>query len=61
MDELRIIDCRYPYEYKGGHIEGAENISSTGDLQKTFFQSPSEKRVVVVFHCEYSIQRAPQM
>lgn len=25
FDEVKIIDCRFPYEYVGGHIQG-ENI-----------------------------------
>ncbi|XP_008634547.1 PREDICTED: M-phase inducer phosphatase 1 [Corvus brachyrhynchos] len=39
-----IIDCRYPYEYEGGHIKPSEN-----------------KRVIVVFHCEFSSERGPRM
>ena len=26
VEEFVIVDCRYPYEYDGGHIEGAINI-----------------------------------
>jgi hypothetical protein len=25
INSYRIIDCRYPYEYEGGHVRGAEN------------------------------------
>lgn len=32
-----IVDCRYPYEYEGGHIEGAVNIFSTEALIEKFF------------------------
>ena len=60
VDEFHLIDCRYPYEYHGGHITGAVNIT-TIDLIDKFFTPPSSKKVVIVFHCEYSIQRAPQM
>ncbi|KAJ3310351.1 cell division cycle- protein [Boothiomyces sp. JEL0838] len=28
MDEFHLIDCRYPYEYQGGHIESAINITT---------------------------------
>jgi len=28
-----VIDCRYEYEYKGGHIRGAVNITSPEDLE----------------------------
>lgn len=28
-----IIDCRFPFEYQGGHIKGALNISSPDDLK----------------------------
>ena len=26
VDDFVIIDCRYPFEYEGGHIEGAYNL-----------------------------------
>ena len=32
-----IVDCRYPYEYEGGHISGAINIFSTETLIEKFF------------------------
>lgn len=32
-----IVDCRYPYEYEGGHISGAVNIFSNEDLIEKFF------------------------
>ncbi|CAC5411346.1 STG [Mytilus coruscus] len=26
ISDYKIIDCRYPYEFEGGHIRGAENM-----------------------------------
>ncbi|KAJ2994480.1 cell division cycle- protein [Globomyces sp. JEL0801] len=61
FDEFHLMDCRYPYEYNGGHVNGAKNVTSVSDIESMFFSTPSTKRTVIVFHCEYSIQRAPQM
>jgi M-phase inducer phosphatase 1 len=63
IDQLHLIDCRYPFEYQGGHIKSATNINQIADIQQSFFSNPvpDGEKVVIVFHCEYSIQRAPQM
>lgn len=29
---FRVIDCRYPYEFEGGHIAGAENLYTQEDV-----------------------------
>ncbi|KAI8823298.1 Rhodanese-like domain-containing protein [Chytriomyces cf. hyalinus JEL632] len=32
-----VIDCRFPYEYEGGHIEGAINMTTPHDMETKFF------------------------
>lgn len=32
-----IVDCRYEYEYEGGHIKGAINLTSLELLEKVFW------------------------
>ncbi len=63
-----IIDCRYPYEFDGGHITGALNIWDKDSLLERFFDSapvrPCEeegKRSVLIYHCEFSSKRGPDM
>ncbi|KAL3899324.1 MAG: hypothetical protein SGCHY_002126 [Lobulomycetales sp.] len=71
---LRIIDCRYDYEFAGGHLAGATNVSTPSDLEALLFPRPlssssaamGEHRdetasVLVVLHCEFSQHRAPKM
>ncbi|KAJ3084186.1 cell division cycle- protein [Quaeritorhiza haematococci] len=61
-DEYYIIDCRFPYEFDGGHIVSARNINSPNELEQLFFSPPiTDKKVVIIFHCEFSSQRAPRM
>ncbi|KAJ2008531.1 m-phase inducer phosphatase [Coemansia thaxteri] len=61
-DEKIVVDCRFPYEYEGGHIAGAANAPTMDALERLLLDRPrTDKRVVVVLHCEYSIQRAPSM
>ncbi|OIR57056.1 MAG: M-phase inducer phosphatase [Amphiamblys sp. WSBS2006] len=55
-----VVDCRYSYEYEGGHIQDAQNISAISDMEKSLFSSV-ERNTVVVFYCEYSVSRAPAM
>ncbi|XP_067390731.1 M-phase inducer phosphatase 3 isoform X2 [Emydura macquarii macquarii] len=66
IETFYIIDCRYPYEYLGGHIKGALNFHRQEDvfeffLKKPLFPSTPQKRIVLVFHCEFSSERGPKM
>ena len=38
-DQLRVfvIDCRYKYEFDGGHVKGAININDPDVIKKLFF------------------------
>ncbi|XP_019746127.1 M-phase inducer phosphatase 2 [Hippocampus comes] len=68
VERLIIIDCRYPYEYDGGHIKGALNLYLEDEVEDFLLRtSPPvaaacpDKRVVVLFHCEFSSERGPRM
>lgn len=75
-----VIDCRFRYEYEGGHIKNAVNVGEKDLAEEMLLAGklfdgtldvpePSEsgkcdgngvmKKVVLVFHCEYSAMRAP--
>ncbi|RMZ84580.1 hypothetical protein DV737_g1177, partial [Chaetothyriales sp. CBS 132003] len=63
-----IIDCRFEYEYEGGHIKGAQNYNDKQTLAAQLFEvEPSlqstdpTKPSLIIFHCEYSAHRAPLM
>ncbi|KFQ08305.1 M-phase inducer phosphatase 1, partial [Haliaeetus albicilla] len=65
IKECVIIDCRYPYEYEGGHIKGAVNLHMEEDVEDYLLKKPIQpsenKRVIIVFHCEFSSERGPRM
>ncbi|KAL5016788.1 hypothetical protein ScPMuIL_006377 [Solemya velum] len=66
LEGCYIIDCRYPYEYNGGHIKGAENIYTKEAIIEKFMKNPVKcndpnKRIALVFHCEFSSERAPNL
>ncbi|NXF40746.1 MPIP1 phosphatase, partial [Nyctibius bracteatus] len=65
IKECVIIDCRYPYEYEGGHIKGAVNLHMEEEVENYLLKKPIQpsgnKRVIVVFHCEFSSERGPRM
>ncbi|KAI4601495.1 cell division cycle- protein [Pestalotiopsis sp. 9143b] len=56
-----VIDCRFEYEYEGGHIDGAINYNDKELLTRHLFEQPMEGKVLLVLHCEYSAHRAPMM
>lgn len=65
---FHVIDCRFDYEYNGGHIPGAVNINTTAGVEEFLLgvQKPkpsvsgdSQKKTILVFHCEFSAKRAP--
>lgn len=66
-DRLVLIDCRFEYEYEGGHIDGAININSKVQLEDQLLspllsrETDHEERLLLVFHCEYSAHRGPRM
>ncbi|XP_063818416.1 M-phase inducer phosphatase 3-like [Pseudophryne corroboree] len=60
---FHIVDCRYPYEYAGGHIKGAWNVHREEQIAECFLKDPclSQCRRVLIFHCEFSSERAPKL
>ncbi|XP_065165126.1 M-phase inducer phosphatase-like isoform X2 [Atheta coriaria] len=66
---FKIIDCRYPYEYEGGHIVGAKNLYTKEQILTELLQlnkpedlvQEENKRHILIFHCEFSSERAPNL
>ena len=56
-----IVDCRFEYEYDGGHIDGAVNYNNKEEIAKRLFDEPSDGKTLLIFHCEYSVHRAPEV
>lgn len=64
FDDLIIIDCRFDYEFNGGHIKNAINISDKQELEDIFINDlkyRNDKKKLIIFHCEFSIFRGPTM
>lgn len=63
-EQKHIIDCRFEYEYKGGHINGAANYCEKEKLASRLFgpNAPVDAaNTVLILHCEFSAHRAPLM
>jgi len=62
LKSYALIDCRYPYEYKGGHIRHAVNIFEPSDAEIFFFPLFGEIHTKIpIFYCEFSEKRGPQI
>eukprot|EP00468_Gymnochlora_sp_CCMP2014_P015253 CAMPEP_0167768532 /NCGR_PEP_ID=MMETSP0110_2-20121227/16725_1 /TAXON_ID=629695 /ORGANISM="Gymnochlora sp., Strain CCMP2014" /LENGTH=407 /DNA_ID=CAMNT_0007657227 /DNA_START=205 /DNA_END=1425 /DNA_ORIENTATION=+ len=73
ISEFIIIDCRYDYEFEGGHIKNALNLSKKSLIKKFYERARVSihasannpkyqgKRRAVIFHCEYSQHRGPEL
>ncbi|XP_053374195.1 M-phase inducer phosphatase 1-like [Mercenaria mercenaria] len=62
IGKVTIVDCRYPYEFDGGHIQNAVNMYTKDDVNSLLqSRDTSEKPHILVFHCEFSSERGPKM
>ncbi|KAF7304664.1 Rhodanese domain-containing protein [Mycena kentingensis (nom. inval.)] len=68
--DYHIIDCRFDYEFNGGHINGAVNLNNVAAVEEFFLRASLKKpkpsvsgdparKTVLIFHCEFSMKRAP--
>ncbi|XP_074042867.1 uncharacterized protein [Leptinotarsa decemlineata] len=62
----RIIDCRYPYEFECGDIIGAANLYTREQCIQLLKDSQittahSNKMDSLLFHCEFSSKRGPDL
>jgi M-phase inducer tyrosine phosphatase len=58
-DRIVVVDCRFEYEYNGGHIDSAVNFNDKLQLADQLFASTPSGSTLLVLHCEYSAHRAP--
>jgi M-phase inducer tyrosine phosphatase len=59
------VDCRFDYEYQSGHILDAVNLNGPEAMKDYFFKDRETverlMQTVIVFHCEFSQKRGPEM
>ena len=58
-----VIDCRYPYEFEGGHIPGALNLHTQEKLStfvNNYHKAVEKNNTILIFHCEFSSERGPK-
>jgi M-phase inducer tyrosine phosphatase len=60
-DQRMVVDCRFEYEFEGGHIDGAVNYNDKELLTSQLFETSLPGKTLLIFHCEYSAHRAPIM
>nr|XP_039258732.1 LOW QUALITY PROTEIN: M-phase inducer phosphatase 3-like [Styela clava] len=73
---VEVVDCRYTYEYEGGHVNGAVNVWTEEQLIERYFncakpmwatskqqqaQAGTAKPHILIFHCEFSSERGPKL
>eukprot|EP01124_Arcella_intermedia_P030319 TRINITY_DN660_c0_g1_i1.p1 TRINITY_DN660_c0_g1~~TRINITY_DN660_c0_g1_i1.p1 ORF type:complete len:589 (-),score=50.06 TRINITY_DN660_c0_g1_i1:160-1689(-) len=62
--KVLIVDCRFEYEYHGGHIRGAINLASDEEVDRFFMKETTYhnmgETLCLVFHCEFSSHRGPK-
>jgi hypothetical protein len=58
--QVTVLDCRYAYEFEGGHVADALHAPSFDKIKELISNMDGESRVFVL-HCEYSVQRAPHL
>jgi rhodanese-related sulfurtransferase len=61
-----VIDCRFEYEYEGGHIQTAVNLKNMEEMENFFIRGdkpvfPDGATTVLIFHCEFSSERGPKL
>ncbi|CAD8173274.1 unnamed protein product [Paramecium pentaurelia] len=58
--DILIYDCRYLYEFQGGHIEGAKHLNHFTNLFEELFGATKQLNKIVVLYCEFSIKRSQE-
>ena len=66
---IKVFDCRFPYEFKAGHLVGAIPITTVSLIEKYYdmFLGLSKEEqgdlepsdMIIAFHCEFSQIRGP--
>eukprot|EP01111_Echinosteliopsis_oligospora_P016338 TRINITY_DN6744_c0_g1_i1.p1 TRINITY_DN6744_c0_g1~~TRINITY_DN6744_c0_g1_i1.p1 ORF type:complete len:376 (+),score=77.56 TRINITY_DN6744_c0_g1_i1:288-1415(+) len=63
LERYIIMDCRYDYEYEGGHIQGAIRMSPElifdYEMPEPIRKGDNRLPTVIIMHCEFSSVRAP--
>lgn len=58
---LKLVDCRFAYEFEGGHITTAVNCKSWDDLDSILFNDSLSESTLVVLYCEFSLYRVSRL
>lgn len=59
-DQIFILDARFQYEFDGGHITGAINVTNRDQIPN-IYNNCIGRRTCVICYCEFSQNRGPNL
>ncbi|CAD8120597.1 unnamed protein product [Paramecium sonneborni] len=60
-NDITLFDCRYLFEFEGGHIQGATHLCNPFEIDSIFFKQIPAVKPVIVLYCEFSEKRSVQI
>ncbi|MCP9262688.1 hypothetical protein DINM_006045 [Dirofilaria immitis] len=60
LQRFILIDCRYPFEFLGGHIRGAYNLFDPAAVEAVFYPDDMEQRTQLMTKSQFSIANSPK-
>ncbi|CAD8079441.1 unnamed protein product [Paramecium primaurelia] len=60
-NDITLFDCRYKFEFEGGHIHGATHLCNPFEIESIFFKQIPTVKPVIVLYCEFSEKRSVQI
>jgi hypothetical protein len=59
-----LLDCRFPFEFEGGSLQGASLLCDPERMEQWLFSAAALEsctQTALIFFCEFSANRAPKM
>lgn len=61
LNDIVVVDCRFEYEFEGGHIQNSINCQDWEQLENLLCTRAMHEKTLIVLYCEFSMYRVAKL